>query len=876
MDFFNYLAAIVSHWKLILAVLAGTLVTYLLFRLILAILNRRHLAMRDMTWLEITPPTNITKTPEATEQLFSVVYGMRTARSLREQILGRTPTMSFEIVSSRKDGIRYLLQIEKHRSDSMQKMITSYIPDSKVREIEHETLPPDRVIEFAETGHYVLPLTLANAFDQHDPLAYITGAMTKLNDNEQISMQLIIQPIYLKEAVGFSHKILGNENILSEARNKRFSTFGKLNDILYKITAGMMDMTSEAVISTAYGYKSYYDNKSKQLRQETQAFNRERPRRTLSAFETQLMETMHRKVTQALFQVNLRVLITSPNAKEHATTIRSALDGFSVPPYQSLKAKTKLPVVSSIRTKNAQQRLPSLTQKQAIILSASELAGLYHFPSSRISRTDNLITSLSRTLPAPVSLKNGRKLAIILGNNEHHGTTTPIGLSESERERHVYIIGGTGNGKTTMLQYAIVQDIQNGKGVAVIDPHGDLAETLLRHIPKDRIKDVIYMNPDDLTHPIGVNLLELPAGLTGDDLLREKDIITESTISVLRKVFSEDDSGGHRIEYVLRNTIQTALSVENPTLFTIFELLNNNKYRRDVVNSLEDENLKNFWKNELGKAGDFQKVKMVAGITAKIGRFLFSGSAKRVLEQEKSTIDFDDILDSGKILICNFSKGLLGEDTSALFGTTILAKLQLASLRRARKDAVTRRPFYLYVDEFQNFATMSFVQMLSEARKYKLFLTMAEQSTSQQDEQRLVQIILANVGTVICFRSGSPADERLVLPLFTPLIEQGEIANLPSYSYYVRIAAIQSQEPMSGVTVLLKDEGYTEIADRVRQSSRQLYAITVDEETTQQPKKVESVKDTLSDKPKPRRRKTTATRRNSGSAKQAHKAIPKT
>jgi hypothetical protein len=443
------------------------------------------------------------------------------------------------------------------------------------------------------------------------------------------------------------------------------------------------------------------------------------------------------------------------------------------------------------------------------------------------AKTENVVKSLSRTLPAPVSLKNGTKLDILLGSNEHHGSKTPIGLTSDERERHVYIIGGTGNGKTTMLLYSIVQDIQNGKGIAVLDPHGDLAETILRHIPEERINDVVYLNPDDLSHPIGINLLELDPNLSGDELLREKDLITESTISVLRKIFSEDDSGGHRIEYVLRNTIQTALTMEDPTLFTIFRLLNDAKYRRDAIKALEDEDLKNFWNNELGKAGEFQRIKMAAGITAKIGRFLFSASAKRILEQPKSTIDFDDILDSSKILICNFSKGLLGEDTSTLFGTTILAKLQVASLRRARQKQANRRPFYLYVDEFQNFATMSFVQMLSEARKYKLFLTMAEQSTSQQDQQRLVDIILANVGTTICFRSGSPADERLILPLFFPHIEQGEIANLPAYNFYARIAAVHAQEPMSGVTVLLDDKGSEEAAVKAVEHSRLAYGTKV-------------------------------------------------
>lgn len=375
-----------------------------------------------------------------------------------------------------------------------------------------------------------------------------------------------------------------------------------------------------------------------------------------------------------------------------------------------------------------------------------------------------------------------------------------------------------------MLQYGIVQDIQNGKGVAIIDPHGDMALTLLRYIPEDRIKDVIYFNPDDIDHPLAMNLLEIPEGLKGSALEREKDRITESVISVLRKIFSDDDSGGHRIEYVLRNAIQTALTTEDPTIFTIFELLTNDTYRKKITNALPAGTLKNFWQNELGKAGAMQRIKMSHGVTSKIGRFEFSPATKRVMGRAKSTIDFDDILASGKILICNFSKGNLGEDTSELFGTAVLAKLQIAALRRARIEQARREPFYLYVDEFQNFATMPFVQMLSEARKYKLFLTMAEQSTAQQDEQRLVQIILANVGTVISFRTGSPVDEQLVLPLFKPYIEEGEIANLPSFNFYARLSAIHSQEPMSGETLLLNDEGDGKIAKRVMASSRKLYA----------------------------------------------------
>lgn len=838
MDTKAYLESIVEHWQPIAIVLATIVATYFIAIFILTLFNRRHLLHRDTVWLEITPPANIAKTPEATEQLFSVIHGARAARQLKDRLYNRSPVMSFEIVSTRKDGIRYLLQVEKSRSKNTQKAITSYIPDSKVKEVEREIGEVDKIIEFKETGHYVLPLTLTSVFEQHDPLSYVTGAMTKLGDNEEIALQIVATPVRLREADMLSHKILGNENILQQVSGKQLTLLGRFTNIFGKASSGLTDLAGEVYMGTTFGHKDYYNSKSRAVQQQARITTHDRPARTLSAFELELMETMHQKVTRPLFQVNLRALVKSPDAKQHIIALRSALDGYSVPPYQSIKARLSLPVIDKVRQRNATNRLPSLFRKSAMILASTELASLYHFPSSQVSKTDNLITSLSRTLPAPVSLKSGKKLSTLIGDNYHHETTTPIGLTEEERERHMYIIGGTGNGKTTMLFYEILQDIRSGNGVAVLDPHGDLAERILRYIPEERINDVIYLNPDDLAYPIGMNLLELSSDFEGDDLLREKDLITEATISVLRKIFSEDDSGGHRIEYVLRNTIQTALTLENPTLFTIFELLNDAKYRRKVVTTLEDKNLKDFWNNELGKAGDMQKVKMAAGITAKIGRFLFSASARRMIEQPKSTINFEDILADRKILICNFSKGLLGEDTSALFGTTVLAKLQTASLRRARIGQENRAPYYLYVDEFQNFATTSFVQMLSEARKYKLFLTMAEQSTSQQNEQRLVDIILANVGTVVCFRSGSPSDERLVLPLFMPFIQQGEIANLPSYSYYVRISAVTAQEPMSGVTVVVEEVGDESVAKRVVEASRRLYAkkAETEERPTGEPK----------------------------------------
>lgn len=812
-----------ANWWFIAYIVAGIAIVALVTSLVVVILNRRHLKKRDMVWLELTPPASIAKTPEATEQLFSVIHGLYAARRLKDKFLHRSPVFSFEIVSTKQDGIRYLIQIEHSLSQPIQKTIAAYVPDAKVKEIEAPEELDMQVGEFRQTGHYVLPLTLTLVAEQHDPLGYVTNAMTKLEDNEKVTLQLVVSPVRLREASKLAHKILGNEDILQAVGNKHFLLLDRMSSAANSVLAGAADLTGEVYHGTTSG--SYYTKSNdRDVALKEQVTKRQRPARTLSAFELELMESMHRKVTQPLFSVDLRIIASGSHAKDHLTALRSALDGFSVPLYQSLKMKSKLPMLQSRRTSLARQRLPALSRRHGLILSAAEVAGLYHFPSNRISQTDNLVTSLSRTLPAPVSLKQNAKLDVIMGENIHHGVRTLIGLTELERQRHLYIIGGTGNGKTTMLQYQIIQDMKAGKGVAVIDPHGDMAETILRHIPKERVNDVIYFNPDDLEFPIGLNMLELTPGLKDNELLREKDIITESVVSIFRKIFSDEDTGGHRIEYVLRNTIQTALTTENPTLFTVFDLLNDSTYRKAVIKTLEDKNLVNFWKNELGKAGEMQKVKMAAGITSKIGRFLFSASARQILEQPKSTIDFDDIINNGKILVCNFSKGLLGEDTSELFGITVLAKLQLATLRRARISQSNRRPFYLYVDEFQNFATTSFVQLLSEARKYKMFLAMAEQSTSQQDDQQMVSIILANVGTVICFRTGNPNDERLLLPLFSPYIEQGEINNLPAYNFYAKLSAIQPQEPMSGQTLLLEDDGSEKVAETVKALSKKLYA----------------------------------------------------
>ncbi len=663
-------------------------------------------------------------------------------------------------------------------------------------------------------------------------MAYITGMMTKLAPNEVIAFQLVLSPTQNNETDIISEKVLRNEDVLAYLEQIRFPLFLKpfsfIFSLIGKFFQGILWVINDFSLTKEDRYamqNATYMN--------YQVMTKVRPARTLSSFEQELVSSIQQKVDQLLFETTIRAYIYVDNTQDRRQRIRgirSSLDPFTVQTYQALQLKYNwFPmIINTIRSFVFDHRLLSFfTNKSGSLLSVSEIADLYHFPYTNTTKTENIAKVYSKQLPAPLSLKKEKSnLDVIFAKNSYERAITNIGLSEDERRRHVYIIGATGTGKSTLMLSSIKSDIDNGKGICVIDPHGELAESTIACIPEKRKKDFVYINPDDLSQPIHINLLELTPGLSEEDSLREKEFIAESVVSLFRKIFSGAwAASAHRIEYILRNTIHTAFTIPNATLFTLFKLLINGPYRNTITNKLTDENLKDFWKHEFNKAGDYQKVSMVLPITNKIGRFLFSPTAKRILEQEKSSINFDDILDSGKILLCNLSKGKIGEDNCEVFGILLLTKIQLAALRRARIPAEQRKDFYLYVDEFQNFATPAFAQILSEARKYKLNAILAHQTTSQIEQNSLVAVTLANTGTVVCFRTANPEDEKLILPQFFPHVQQGMIANLPSFHFYIRIAALHPGDTFSGETLLPTLEGSEKRAQEIIASSRVLYAI---------------------------------------------------
>jgi len=500
--------------------------------------------------------------------------------------------------------------------------------------------------------------------------------------------------------------------------------------------------------------------------------------------------------------------------------------------YQTITTKgSLLPNGITMNKRLAQFKQRVLSQSSIFnenpILSTSEMSDLYHFPYANTTKTEGMLKLYSEELPAPRSLKTETKLDVVFGVNQYGGTETLIGLTDEDRKEHVLVIGRTNSGKSTIIGNSAKDDIKKGRGVVVIDPHGDLAEALLNFVLLSRKDDLMYCNPIDLQNPMYINLLELTEGLTGDDLDLEKELVCEGVISIFRRIFNDEEKvNAHRIEYILRNTVYTAFTIPDATIFTVYKLLNDPAYQKENTAKLENEDLRDFWKNEFGRAGDFQIVKMVGGVTSRVGRFLFSPIAKRMLDNQKSTINFNDLLNNGKILLCNLSEGSLGEDTSHLLGTTIITKIHQAALRRQKIPINDRRPCYLYVDEFQNFATSSFTKMLSSGRKFGLRIFLAEQTTAQQTDRNMVNAIIANIGTFIAFRLASPIDEELILSLFSPYVKKGELMYLPKHHFYIKLGAADTPEPpFSGTTLPFKVKVDQKKVDRLIAASQKNYTI---------------------------------------------------
>jgi CxxC-x17-CxxC domain-containing protein len=365
---------------------------------------------------------------------------------------------------------------------------------------------------------------------------------------------------------------------------------------------------------------------------------------------------------------------------------------------------------------------------------------------------------------------------IFLGETTFRNERKKFGIKIDDRRRHVYVVGKTGMGKTVLLENMAVQDIREGRGLAFVDPHGEAAEKLLDFIPPKRINDVIYLNPADLDYPVAFNVMESVG-------FEQRHLVASGLMGVFKKIWP--DVWSARMEYILNNSILALLEYPNSTLLGVNRMLADPDYRKKVVEKITDPVVKSFWITEFARYTQRYEVEATAAIENKVGQFISNPLMRNIIGQVSSTINMRKIMDEGKILIIDLSKGRIGEDNSMLLGALLITKLQLAAMSRVNVPEEKRRDFFLYVDEFQNFATESFVNILSEARKYRLALVLGHQYITQMDE-KVRDAVFGNVGTLICFRVGAEDAEYLERE-FVPDFVAADLVNLTKYNIYLKL-----------------------------------------------------------------------------------------
>lgn len=370
----------------------------------------------------------------------------------------------------------------------------------------------------------------------------------------------------------------------------------------------------------------------------------------------------------------------------------------------------------------------------------------------------------------------------LVGETSFRHRRRAFGIKRDDRRRHVYVIGKTGVGKSTLLSNMIIQDMQNGEGVAVVDPHGELATAVLAYVPPERINDVIYFDPGDAEFPIAFNVLET---VLPDDprFAQEKNLVSSGLVGVFKKLWA--DSWGPRLEYILRNTILALIDTPGNTLLGIMRVLVDKEFRKRIVGNIRDPVVKSFWVDEFAQYNERFRSEAISPIQNKVGQFLTSSVIRNIVGQPKSSIDLRAVMDEGKIIIMNLAKGKVGEDNASLLGAMMITKVQLAAMDRVRMPEEERRDFYLYVDEFQNFATESFAGILSEARKYRLNLTVAHQYITQMAEE-VRDAVMGNVGSMVVFRVGA-FDAEFLEPEFAPYFTETDLVNLDKYNAYIKL-----------------------------------------------------------------------------------------
>lgn len=738
--------------------------------------------------LEI-PKTN-DKSELAAEQMFASLHGILRDRQELKENGGVQEHLSFEFASV-NGQIRFYVWVPKNLRSFVEGQIYSQYPTVQIRpadedytshEGEHSVVYSTDIV-LSETDF--LPIKSFQNFEV-DPLAGITGTLAKLEaTGEEIWVQILARPTADDWHKQTSKWVSGVRNGRSSSMKIGFSWLPQILEALWK--------PPEAGAAGNVTIKELSD----------------RDKTRISEAET--------KATKLGYEVKIRIAYlgdSTVNARQQMQAIVGTFKQFN---------STNLNGFKSSNASFKKEDLAVYRQRTfgggSYILNIEELASVYHLPHTSVE-TPNIVWATSKTAEPPA------KLPIITGDTvtdenisafgltNFRGINHQFGMLRSDRSRHVYIIGQTGAGKSGLLELFALSDIFHGHGYAIIDPHGDFAVDNMRFIPGSRLQDVVYFNPADTAYPLGFNPLEV----TNPE---QKSNISSEVIGVLKRMFGE--SWGPRLEYILRYTILALLDRPTTTMLDITRMLTDKKFRKETLSYCTDTVVMQFWNVEFASWNDKFQAEAIAPVLNKVGAFTANPTIRNIIGQPKSTFNIREIMDEGKILIVNLSKGLIGEDNAAILGAFLVTKIQLAAMSRSDIPNIEdRRPFYLYVDEFQNFATDSFATILSEARKYALNLTVANQYISQMTDT-VRDAVFGNVGTMISFRV-SADDAPILSKQFEPQFEAGDLLQMHNRHFIVNMVVGGEKTPAFSATTLTLPPEQIDNTGRIIENTRRLYS----------------------------------------------------
>lgn len=728
------------------------------------------------------------------EQFFSSLSGLKEPSLLSRVLLGN-PFFVFEIAVHRVgEQIYFYIAVPRRLAGLIEKQVLAFWPKAQVQpSLDYNIFNPNGFSVGAKANLAKSPVFPLKSYTDFatDPLSALTSVFTKLaKEEEGAAFQLLIRPSRSRRIQKFAQKTI--DLIEKGVKVEDFISGVRLGDML--------------------------KDKKTPYQQKQAAGQTGLPPQPLTQTQQEAIKAISEKISQPLFDVNLRLLASAAEkqrAEQILAELETAFSQFNTTLLNQLKLKKlsgrqlkKLFYLFSFRIFNF---LDTMT------LSSGELAAIFHFPSPQLL-TPHIKWLKAKQAPSPANLP---KEGILIGKNVFRGEERLVSILPDDRRRHFYIVGQTGTGKSVLLQEMIKQDIESGQGVALIDPHGDIAEKTLALVPPERVEDVIYFNPSDFERPLGLNMLEFDPKYP-----ESKTFVVNELLEIFEKLYNlkAQGFGGPVFEQYMRNSL--LLVMEDPqsgsTLIEVPKVLSDATFRKYKLARCKNIVVKNFWELEAEKAGgEAALANMVPYITSKMNIFIANDFVRPIIAQPESAFNFREIMDQGKILIMNLSKGKLGDINSYLLGMIIVGKILIAAFSRADIPEEERRDFNLYIDEFHNVTTKTITTVLAEARKYRLAMIFGHQFIGQLDEDTR-KAIFGNVGSMLAFRVG-PEDAKFLATEFEPVFGENDLVNFDNYNGALRLLIKGETSKPFNIVTFPPSKGNAEIAQLIKEYSRAKY-----------------------------------------------------